>query len=59
MPTKSLHKRWQLYDWKIGQTLHKTKSVDIIRKDLISKNLNNNIADFADLRFLALDRKKS
>ena len=35
--------------------------LDVIRKDLIRKNLNNklrNITDFENLRFLALDRKE-
>ena len=38
-----------------------TNLLDIIRKDLTRKNLNNNfknITDFEDLRFLALDRKE-
>ena len=35
--------------------------LDIIRKDLVRKNINNklrSITDFEDLRFLALDRKE-
>ena len=38
-----------------------TNLLDIIRKDLTRKNLNNNfknITDFEDLGFLALDRKE-
>ena len=38
-----------------------TNLLDIIRKDLTRKNLNNNfknITDFEDVRFLALDRKE-
>ena len=34
--------------------------LDVIRKDLVRKNLNiklKNVTDFEDLRFLALDRK--
>ena len=35
--------------------------LDVIRKDLIHRNLNNNlrsITDFENLRFIALDRKE-
>ena len=35
--------------------------LDVIRKDLVRKNINNklrSITDFEDLRFLALDRKE-
>ena len=38
-----------------------TNLLDIIRKDLTRKNLNNNfknVTDFEDLRFLALDSKE-
>ena len=34
--------------------------LDVIRKDLVRKNLNNklkHVTDFENLRFLALDRK--
>ena len=36
--------------------------LDVIRKDLIHRNLKNNlrnVTDFEDLRFLALDRRES